>query len=189
MVTTMLDLQTGIPPTTHPWESLHLLFASQLMGEPFLFARPTYGEELTLHFGCRVTQPKTQKPRGSHVLSCRASVWFIKPGTVPVIMSNGLVSTNDTDSVGKSFDIAELEDSRYVAEHARIIAVDCYPVKPFEGIGLSLKLSDGTQFQIIPIPPDRENDEHGPPVADWQLLTPRGFLQAGPGSIWSFEPA
>src|SRR5687768_14011300 len=70
----------------------HLL---QLVGEPYLLARMSYGDELTLHFGSR-REAKQRRLRaagvayGSYILSARASAWLLKPGSLPAIVTFGL---------------------------------------------------------------------------------------------------
>jgi hypothetical protein len=69
----------------------------QLMGQPFLFFRVSYGDELTLHLGQARSYPHPRmkgRRKGSYILSARASHWFFRPNTQPVM----LVGADDRES-------------------------------------------------------------------------------------------
>ena len=50
-------------------------------------------------------------------------------------------------------------------------------------------MSDGSSLVVLPTLPesDEAEDEELPQLADWELLTPRGLLSAGPNLEWSFK--
>ena len=66
-----------------------------------------------------------------------------------------------------------------------------FVIEPVGAIGLQLRLSDGSTVAILPTiqEPDEPGDEGLPEIADWDLLSPRGLLNVGPGLDWSFEPS
>jgi hypothetical protein len=47
-----------------------------------------------------------------------------------------------------------------------------------------------SSLAVLPAIPDADgpDDQLLPEVADWELLSPFGLLNAGPGLKWSFEP-
>jgi hypothetical protein len=185
------------PPTTSDGTSFgaHLL---QLVGEPYLFLRRSYGDELVLHFGERVQgAPRKAKhgefryERGTCSLHLRGSAWVIKSGQVPAVLSGGLV-----DEIGKALGEplrpSNVETEASIAPGARVTAVIPFRVErpPVDGIGVRIDLSDGSTVVVIPTP---DEPQESPPegttlyeMADWELQTPHGTLQVGPGLKWHF---
>src|SRR5438105_13093047 len=56
------------------------MYLQQLVGEPFLFFRQSYGGEVTIHFGIpreRRSAKLKNKARGSYVLAVRGSLWMM----------------------------------------------------------------------------------------------------------------
>lgn len=70
-------------------------YLQQLIGEPFLHCRFSYGNELTLHFG-QPREPQSKKLKhlvvGSFILGARASDWYLKTTTIPAVYAATVVS-------------------------------------------------------------------------------------------------
>ena len=84
----------------------------------------------------------------------------------------------------------ELEYRTWIEPGSRVLSASPFVVRPADGIGLSLRLSDGSSLSVLPAIPDADesDDQLLPELADWELLSPIGLLRAGPGLKWSFEP-
>jgi hypothetical protein len=161
-------------------------FAQQLVGQPFLFARPSYGDELTLHFGQlrEPTSAKVKRPRGSFVLTLRGSVWQIDPGAG----SNLVLSDTLT---GTPLDLSALESHPPVTAGSLTVAVRPFADPESGGFGLYLAFSDQSRVVIRPDVSDliTEADPDLPRLADWELFTPHDrVLRVGPGANWSYTP-
>ncbi|MFI5455279.1 MAG: hypothetical protein ACHRXM_07480 [Isosphaerales bacterium] len=85
----------------------------------------------------------------------------------------------------------ELESGRFVEPESRVLIATPFVVKPAEGFGLELRMSDGSTLLVLPAVQEQDGpeDEGLPKLADWELLSPRGLIRAGPGVEWSFEPS
>ncbi len=173
----------------------HLL---QLVGEPFLFARTSYGDELVLHFGERRAEPvrevrgkEFRYESGSHRLHLRGSAWLVKSG---VRVATGGFDAN-VEAVGTPLVSADAAGKPPIMPGAVVTGLHPFPVvRPgVDGIGLRVELSDGPTVVIIPTPD--EPPEPAPPgvtlgeLADWELVTPGGRLEVGPGRQWRWKPA
>lgn len=163
-----------------------------LVGKPYLFGRPSYGDELTFHLGKPqpYTHPKlVGRSRGTHVLSTRGSVWRLNSAGRRAVVSHGWQYPNPA---GQPLNAAALESGSFVAAGAYVLAAEVleyttdHPRRVADGYGLQLALSDGSSLMVLPLAADRIPTEG---LADWQLLTPAGFLETGPGPVWRFEPA
>lgn len=173
----------------------HLL---QLVGEAFLFVRRSYGDELVLHFGERVVGvPRKAKhgefryEHGTCSLHLRGSAWAIKSGQVPTVVSGGLAD-DISKTLGEPLRPANVEAETTIAPGARVTAVIPFRVErpPVHGVGVKVDLSDGSSIVAIPTP---DEPPESPPegttlyeIADWELHTPQGTLQVGPGLKWHF---
>ena len=65
-------------------------YLAQLVSEPFRFARVSYGDELTLHFGVLrpARSPKRKhKSYGAYILGLRASPWILKSGSERLVVA------------------------------------------------------------------------------------------------------
>ena len=163
-------------------------YLAQLVGEPFRFARVSYGDELTLHFGDLrpAKSPKLKgKPYGAYVFGARGSPWIVKSG------SHSLVLTGDLDGhAGEPVRKEDLEANALIAPDARVLAATAFVVKPANALGIEVRFSDGSTLRILPTPTEADDpaDAALPPLADWELASPAGLLSAGPGPTWSFKP-
>lgn len=193
MGTNLIDLRQAQEPSQDNLSGLYA-YLSQLVGEPFRFARVSYGDELTLHFG-DLRQAKSPKLRhnlyGSYILGLRGSSWVLKSGSEPVLITTGEVFNSPPPAFGKPLRNEELESGKFVESGSRVLEAIPFVVKPVEGFGLQLRMSDGSTLLVLPTLPelDEPEDEDLPQLADWELSSPRGLLNAGPTLEWSFSPA
>jgi hypothetical protein len=180
----------------------------QLIGEPFLFMRRSYGDELVFHFGERILGPvrKTkhgefQYEHGTFSLHLRGSAWVVKPGyKVDQVLS--AFSSDHQAEIGKVLgaapSAASVETEATITPGARVTAVIPFPVErpPVKGIGLRVELSDGSSVVIIPTPDEPpESVPEGTPIyeiedhkiIDWHLRTPHGILEVGPGMVLKWQ--
>jgi len=174
----------------------HLL---QLVGEPFLFSRRSYGDELVLHYGERLLGPVRRNKHGefryehgTHSLHLRGSAWVIKGGRIPSIANGGFHADPQpelADGVGQGNN----EREPPITPGARVTAAIPFSVEreAVKGFGLRIDLADGSSAIVLPTP--EELDEEPVPVgttlpeiADWELRTPHGILVVGPGLKWEF---
>ena len=189
----LIDLRQAREPSHDGLSGLHGYLA-QLVGEPFRFARVSYGDELTIHFGdlrpARSPSLKN-KPFGAYVLGMRGSSWVLKAGLEPVVITSGTVSDPPLPRAGRPLSKEELEAGNFVEPESRVLAATPFVVHSVDGFGLELRMSDGTSLLVLPTiaEPDEPGDEGLPELADWELSTPRGLLSAGPNLEWSFAPA
>ena len=125
----------------------------QLLGQPFLFFRISYGDELTVHLGesREYPHPKMRRRRkGSHVLGARASAWYFRPSSQPIMFAGVEDPKSDAPSVAQKVDIREIE-SRPLVEVGSVVSwVDVLPSS--EGFGLALVFSDRSTLIIVPGP-------------------------------------
>ena len=162
---------------------------AQLVGEPFRFARVSYGDELTLHFGDLrpAKSPKLKgKLYGAYVFGSRGSPWIVKSG------SQSLVLTADLDGhPGEPVRKEDLEANPLVAPDSRVLAATAFVVKPANAHGVELRFSDGSTLRILPTLAEADDpaDAALPALADWELASPAGLLSVGPGLTWSFAPS
>jgi hypothetical protein len=192
MDSNLIDLRQARPPASDDLRGLEGYLA-QLVGEPFRLARVSYGDELTLHFGDLkpARSPKLKaKPYGAYILGLRGSPWVLKPGSEPVVVDGGALVDPLATALGTPLRREELEYRTWIEPGSRVLSASPFLVRPAGGIGLQLRLSDGSSLSVLPaIPhPDEADDQGLPEVADWELLSPNGLLKAGPGLEWSFEP-
>ena len=168
-------------------------YLAPLVGEPFRFARVSYGDELTLHFGDlrSARSPKLKAHLyGAFILGVRGSPWILKSGSEPLVMSAGVLDESVVTGLGKPIRKEELEGDPVIQPDSRVVLATPFMVKPVDGFGLQLRLSDGSALLILPTLPEAgdSDDESLPALADWELLSPSGLLSAGPGLQWSFAP-
>lgn len=162
-----------------------------MVGEPFRFARVSYGDELTLHFGDLrfARSPKLKhKQYGAYILGVRGASWILKSGRKPLVITSGAVSNPAPPEFGLPLSKEELENGTFVESESRVLAATPFIVKTVEGFGLQLQMSDGSTLLVLPTASEPD-DEGLPELADWELSAPRGILSAGPNLGWSFTPA
>jgi hypothetical protein len=187
----MLDFKAIQALSDDPRE-LHSLLR-QLMGQPFLFFRVSYGDELTLHLGEAkgYSHPRMKgRHKGSYILGARASHWYLRPDSEPVMLVGADDREPELSSRGRRLDIREIE-SRPIVEPSSVVAsVEVLPSA--RGFGLMLPLSDRSTLIVLPAPPSPSVEGEGEAVegkdlADWELFTPHDrYLRVGPGHRWSY---
>lgn len=187
MTANLIDLRQARKPAPDDLPGLQAYLA-QLVGEPFRFARVSYGDELTLHFGDLRPARSPKLPKhlyGAYILGLRGSPWILKPGSEPLVLTAGL------PAVGTPLDKEGLEAGRYIAVDSLVLSAVPFVAQPVNGYGLQLRMADGATLLVVPSQPEPEapGDELLPELADWELISPRGLLSAGPGPKWSFEPS
>jgi len=168
-------------------------YLAQLIGETFRFARVSFGDELTLHFGDLRPARSPKLPMhlfGAYILGVRGSPWLLKSGSEPKVVSDGIDLDCVQEGLGQAFHKDELEANPLIQPESRVISVSPFVVKPMNGFGVQLQFSDGTTFHVLPTLPevDDPEDEALPQLADWEFISPNGLLNAGPGLNWSFKP-
>jgi hypothetical protein len=188
----MIDLREPIQ-TTDDLPRLQAVLVQQIVGEPFLFARLSYADELVLHFGTprEYTLPRCGKRmEGSHILSVRGSAWLLKSGTSPLAAWNGSFPEDFPEPTGERLRTKSLEGGALVTTDARVVATGLFALAKAGGHGLEVRLSDDSRLVVFPTPaePDQPGDTDLPELADWELLSPGGLLKVGPGHKWEYSP-
>jgi hypothetical protein len=188
MTTRLFDLKM---PNGATLEELPSGILSQLVGEPFRFARVTYGGELTLHFGdLKPAQSSKLKGvmYGAYMLGTRSSPWIVKSRSEK-LLSNIQIDVNA--SFGRQISKQDIEANPLIAPESRITSVASFVVRPAKGYGLYVRTSD--DCAIVILPNESENDavdeESLPSLTDWDLYVPGGVLRVGPALAWSFKPS
>lgn len=177
--------------TTTNFET-HLL---RLVGEPFLFLRRSYGDELVLHFGERILGParvakhgEFRYEHGTYGLHLRGSAWVLKGGRIPAVFGGGRVA-DLKPLLGEPMQPADVVAHAPVTPGARVTGVTPFTVgDPPAAIGLRVDFSDGSALVVLPtteegIEPEPEGTTFYE-LADWEVRTPQGTLQVGPGLKW-----
>jgi len=187
METTRIDLSQEQKPSGQDLPGL-TSYLAQLVGEPFRFARVSYGDELTVHFGDLrpARSPKLKdKSYGAYILGLRGSPWILKSGSKSVVLTAGEMFSPPR------LRNEELESGTFIEPDSRVLKATPFVVKTVEAFGLELRLSDGSTLLVLPTvqEQDEAEDEGLPKLSDWELLSPRGLVRAGPGVDWSFEPS
>src|SRR5260370_377708 len=89
--------------------------------------------------------------------------------------SVGRTSDNLPNGFGRPIGKEELEANPLIHPESRVVSVTPFVVKPVNGFGLQLRVSDGSTLLIFPTVPDDEPEEAANPeiaVADWELASP-----------------
>lgn len=189
-----IDLR-GIQPKSVDHVALqgHL---QQLVGQPFLHFRFSYGDELSLHLGQPqdYSSPKLKHfVKGSYFIGARASNWYLRPSSSPIVLI-GLAEDRTSLPVGfHAVAKADLESSELIPASACVICANAVPMAApggaVVGYSLSLVFSDGSSILMIPDSvgePGAQEDE----IADWEVFTPHDrYLRVGPGVEWSYLPS
>lgn len=171
-------------------------YLRQLVGEPFLQARFSYGDELTLHFGeARPSHsPKlVHRIQGSYIVATRASSWCLKAVSGPTLIIAMSDSRATVPQGFKSLTPEQVEANQLMTPGTSILAADVELMQSSEttAFNCSLVMSDGSSLVIVPeieAATDREGTVND--VADWEVFTPHErYLRVGPGATWSYLPS
>ena len=172
------------------------MYLQQLIGEPFLFFRMSYGRELTIHFGIprERTSPKLKnRVRGSYVLTVRGSLWMMNVVEKKILVLSDPRKQMPTGEL-KRLSAIDIEKAPLVGHGSLLVWALPYIDDLSGGIGLAFGLSDKTRFFIRPEPPysgeTTSEDEDLPEIADWEMYTPIArYLTVGPGQKWAYLPS
>jgi hypothetical protein len=151
-----------------------------LIGQPFLFARLGYAEELTLHFGVAL-EAKHKKLReagvryGSYILLVRGSAWIVDAGNQTAVDQLAKTMLQGTPGAGKPLGKEEIA-KELIRPGLRVVAVTPFIIPEPESFALRLDLADRSTVVVIPTVDESEIE-----LADWELATPRGTISVGPG--------
>jgi hypothetical protein len=134
----------------HPYQPSSIEIAElwarlqQLVGQPFLFFRLSYGEELTAHLGTpkEATSPKLRsRVRGSYVLTFRGSLWSLSSGPEQTILLADPFSV-PAGTHTRQVESDELEKSPIISRNAPVITTSPFIDRDSGGIGLLLSFAD-----------------------------------------------
>src|SRR5205807_9205190 len=142
MDTNLIDLRQAHHPSADDLPGLQAYLA-QLVGEPFRFARVSYGDELTLHFGD--LRPGRSPKRsgqlyGACILGLRASPWVLKSGAEPLVLTAGVLAHPVPATIGQPLSKQELESRQFIEPDSRVVAATPFVVKPVNAFGLQLQM-------------------------------------------------
>jgi hypothetical protein len=150
---------------------------NQLVGLPFLFARASYEEELTLHFGEArpMKHPKLRHVlEGTYIVRTRDSGWVLSRDDSAVVMIAPGERPTAEDFRARLVYFSEAQGATVTSADPSVVSKDGFE----PAYALSLFLSDRWWVSIEPaLERPRSEDE----VADWEVFTPQGVLLAGPG--------
>jgi hypothetical protein len=174
-----MALSTTVPIPTDDAKLLSIL--GEMVGLPFLFARPSYGEELTLHFGesHAMSHPKLcHLNEGSHIVRTRLSGWeWLRQGEPPIGM--GPREEISSDDMHKRCDLL----NQLLPKGTSVLSA--HPRERSEGGAVQRDLvvifSDWSRLLVNPDGEQQivESDEEE--IADWEIITTDGCLLVGPG--------
>jgi hypothetical protein len=171
-------------------------YLQQLVGQPFLLIRFSYGDEFTLHLG----QPREYRSsklshltKGSYVIGARASSWFLKAHRPPSVIIGTAQPMSKAAKHLKPLKPELLEASKLLRLGARIVCVDAITLgtgrRSAYGFGLSVLFEDETSLLILPSPTPRQR-QRSSQIADWEVFTPYDrYCRVGPGLHWSYLPS
>lgn len=171
-------------------------YLQQLVGQPFLLLRFSYGDELTFHLG-RPREYRSSKlahlTKGEYIIGARTSSWFLKAG----LTSTVIIGTARPIAVA-SKDLTPLtpehvETTDLLRAGSRVICAEVIKVgtraRSAYGFGLLLLLEEGASLWIRPSP-SLKRRTRPPEIADWEIFTPYDrYLSVGPGLHWSYMPS
>jgi hypothetical protein len=171
----------------------------QLVGQPFLFFRISYGDELRLHLGVMqgYSNPKMQNlTRGSYIVGARGSSWIVFSAPRHVLATSGDAGSgrSETPATARSVDIKTIETGGFITAGSIVTTAGADRSAP--GFSLQLRFSDGSTAYIRPMPGPDEVEPGGEEAAtdvgameipDWEVLTPhQRILKVGPGPRWNY---
>ena len=173
-------------------------FCKQLIGQPFLFFRVAYGDELRLHLGSLRddSNPKLRgRAKGSYVIGARASSWVVFSAPKLTLLASDNVEVRAPRGLTKQVDVKQIEGGDYVTPGS--VVVDVTTDRSPHGFALQLVFADGSTVFIGPNPKAGEFAPDGADIAeevadmdisDWEILTPHSrVLKAGPGERWCYQ--
>jgi hypothetical protein len=169
-------------------------YLQQLIGQPFLFFRQSYGEELTLHLGTprESGAPKLRRRiRGSYVLTLRGSIWSLLSATHSQLTFTDPCLNPET-AHARQLELAELEKTPPIEPGTPVELVRPFRSDATGGFGLLLVFADQSRLMIRPSPisPSDPGADELPHIADWELFTPYArYLRVGPGPAWAYLPS
>jgi hypothetical protein len=170
-------------------------YVQQLVGQPFLDFRFSYGDELSIHFGepRAPTSKLKARMRGSYILGTRASHWYLRSATPSVLILGMPEDLGPTPRNLRSLAREDLEGGNLIAPEACVTLATAfplgYPEATASAYALSIVLSDGASLLIAPAAIAAASVPEGE-VADWELFTPHErLLRVGPGLVWSYLPS
>jgi hypothetical protein len=137
-ITNLIDLRQPNQPVPGDLSGLQGSLAP-LVGEPFRFARVSYGDEVTLHFGDLRPTVSAKLPKhmyGAYLLGLRGSAWALKSGSEPLVLATGILSQPPPLTVGKPLDKQELESKPFIEPESLVLAATPFVVKPVGWFGL-----------------------------------------------------
>lgn len=142
----------------------------RLIGKTCWQVRFSYGDELTLHFGDRVSyaQPSmANMEKGSWILGTRGTSWQLSRAP------NCIVNSDATPEI--------MRENVLQIEGLALMALDInYP-----SLGLILTFGEQLQLSVLP---SLEDDNYDLPY--WELFTPEQYvLKVGSKLIWSYTRA
>lgn len=165
-------------------------YLQQLVGEPFLHFRFSYGDELALHFGTArgYDSPRMKhRVKKSYILGMRASNWYLKSSSPSVLVIGSADNAGDLRGI-VALTKEQLEAAAFIRPGSIVVSANVRPMTNptmAAGYGVSLDLSDGSAFLVRPEAIHSESPESD--IADWELFTPyERFLRVGPGLEWSY---
>lgn len=161
---------------------------ARLVSEPFRFARVSYGDELTLHFG-DLKHGSSSKMRsklyGSYILGLRGSPWMLKSDSRGFLIDAGIAFGHESSEPPSGAEVIskdQLEREPPIEPGSRVVRTFVVPVVQTKSWGLVINFSDGSTLFVRPDEADAEEE-----LADWELISPAGTLSTGPGLTWSFR--
>jgi hypothetical protein len=188
-----VDLQSTCESTSDDVSGLWT-YLQQIVGQPFLFFRESYGDELTLHLGTprEPASPKLRRRlRGSYVLTFRCSIWSLLSGTQPELtVADPLFRPEAIPA--RQLELAELEQVPPIEPGTLIELARPFRSDASGGFGLLLVFADQSRLMIRPSPRALSDSDGAdlPEIADWELFTPYGrYLRVGPGPKWAYVPS
>lgn len=195
MTTTRLDLRSPQSRDGVADDELRS-FLAQVLGEPFRFARFSYADELTLHFG-RLRPGRSRAMRdhtfGTYIFGLRASSWLLKSARGRALVAAGAPYAAAV-SVAELLERRDVEEGAFITPMVRVLDATPFIVSSAGGVGrygLELVFSDGSRFFALPSLDEDELGTSGADdeIADWDLTTPDGLLSAWAGPRWLYEPS
>src|SRR5579883_3104434 len=123
----------------------------QVVGQPFLFFRVSYGDELRLHLGdvkC-YSSPKMQgRTRGSYIIGARASSWIVvsAPRHLLATSGDGGSGRPETPATARAVDLKTIETGGFITPGSIVTSAGADRSAP--GLSFQLRCSDGSTAHI-----------------------------------------